>query len=873
MGVCVQRRASPSIVSNMRNPNCSLCPLHGYAKNKCLLVPEPVPCDVMIIAESPTVVDDTNNRVFVGKQLKAIKAKFESEGLSVHCTFAVKCFKPKDVKVSASMRKACRKYMIEELEAVKPKHVIALGATAVYAATGRAHKITEMRGAPFKDPKLPYTVYATVHQAQAAYSEENRITMEQDFTLFIDWIKHGVDNVAKFNPPVKVADSVSALRKLQRLIRESGGKAAADTETTGLFEWAMNGRVRCLQLCWDVKFGGVFIPLDIGKGCYYKEKGPDGREEHVEATFWPNGDYEEGIKILREILLETKLIWHNGKFDRKWLWVWGKKRFGKPILAPNILMDTMHVAFLLNENRSLALKKLITSEFGIPSYDIADKLTKDMDILIPYATRDTVASLMLYEKYNSELNKPGMERLKLLYRKVLRRADKLYTKIELEGCPVSFRRTEMLCKALEKRQKSITQRMVRILDRRGYTVNPQVFASPTKLGKLLFEEMGYLPSPDKTLALTKSGGLSTGEDALLHLKGDKFIDKLFEWRGVSKALSTYALPMNDASVQRGKLSTSYKLAKVVTGRTASGKEGANKSAVGMNMQNIPPTFSIKRCVYEEPVTERDREDPWWIVEVDFSQIELRVAAEYSKDAKLIWAYQNGIDLHTFRAKRILGVTDEEWDAMSPSEQKKARKNAKPCNFGFLYGMSAHKFQQYALLQYGVELSGKDAQRFREIFFDDHEGLPAWYAKQERQAERLGYVEALSGRRRHLPDINLNPESSREAKSKRQEAIRQAINSPVQCFASDLKMMSMIEIDMNLDRRYARMIGEVHDSIVLRVRKSKIHEVVDICLEVMRHPSILDELGIKLTVPIEADAECGPSWGGKKELKEWSLLAS
>src|SRR5690606_7356464 len=109
----------------------------------------------------------------------------------------------------------------------------------------------------------------------------------------------------------------------------------------------------------------------------------------------------------------------------------------------------------------------------------------------------------------------------------------------------------------------------------------------------------------------------------------------------------------------------------VTGRTASGKEGKGKTADGMNLQNIPSTFGIKSCIQPEP--------GWVILECDFSQIELRIAGELSKDEALLWAYSNGIDLHTFRAQTILGITPEEWDQLDDKTKKKARGNAKPVN--------------------------------------------------------------------------------------------------------------------------------------------------------------------------------------------------
>lgn len=813
----------------------------------------------MIVAEQPSVKEDLYGVVFKD-QLAKIKTYFEGEGIKVHCTYAVKCAKMrKEQKLADGCIKTCREaYLRKEIEAVKPKHIIVLGSGALYAVT-RQKGLLAKRGAPLRDPKVPYVVYATLHQAQAAYSEENKVQMWNDLKLFAKWINHGVEEAAQFSPPVMVADTLESLRVLQRKIRKADNVSAVDIETQGLNPFDKTKHVRSIQFCWDTEIGGVFVPLFIEPEAYYTRRCD-------KAVFWRSwDDLKKAVKIIREILLEIKCIWHNGKFDRIWLYEWGRRNFGSPILCPNILMDTMHVAFMLDEVRPVGLKKLLTSEFGIPSYDISNKMTLDMDLLVPYSTRDTVATLMLAEKYSAQLKEPGMEKLRRLYFKVVRRADALYTKMEIEGWPVSLHRAEKIFETLSEEIRGVIVRMHSIMTDAGLEAcDPRAFSSTQKLVPIIFEQFRLMPNPDRSLAYTETGALGTGEGALLHLRGQPFVDALFEYRALTKALSTYVGPMRDAARERGKLTTSYKLAKVVTGRTASGKEGQGKSAVGMNLQNICPDYEIKTIIMPE--------DPdWWILECDFSQIELRVAGELANDKTMKKVYYEGYaggDLHTYRAQRVLGVTPEEWADLDPKKKKKARTTAKPVNFGFLYGMSAHKFREFALAQYGIDFSGTESQTHRADFFEAHDSLPRWYLRQEAQGKRLGYVESLSGRRRHLHNLKLNPDSSREARSKYQDAVRQAINTPVQGFASDLKIMALIEIDGILDPQFAKIIGEVHDSVLMCVHKDHIRAVAEKVLKIMRRPRLLEELGIRFDMPIEAEAECGPSWGEKRGIDEW-----
>ena len=151
-------------------------------------------------------------------------------------------------------------------------------------------------------------------------------------------------------------------------------------------------------------------------------------------------------------------------------------------------------------------------------------------------------------------------------------------------------------------------------------------------------------------------------------------------------------------------------------------------------------------------------------------------------------------------------------------------------------------------------------KVRKSFFADHKGLEAWYKKQENFAKKHGYVENLAGRRRHLPNMLLDPDSSGDARKKYTDSLRNAINMPVQGFGSELKLMSLIEIEAELSPVWGYIIGEIHDSIVLQCRHAYTQQVIEFVINVMRHPKLLDELGIKLTVPLDAEGKSGPSLG-------------
>lgn len=850
----------------MRNGECGLCTL-GYGSKKppksiCLLSEAIKPADIMIVAEQPTLQDDLYAKVFSGRSLSSISNFFIDAGFTVHTTYAIKCVRPsKEIKPETKQIKVCSlDYLTKEIIKVKPKHIITLGANAYYGVMLKKGGASKPTGNRHFEPKVNAFVYPTVHPMQAAYNQQVKLQLWADLKRFASWIGQG-DAVADFEPPVYVVDTLKSLSSLRNKLKLWDGPVAVDTETQGLNPFIPGKHVRSIQFCWDPTVGGVFVPLALEPTCYYTEK------DNL-AVFWDKEPLEEAVNIIRDILSFLWCDWHNGKFDRLWLYNWGAREFDSPILAPYIHMDTLHVAHDINENRVLKLKQLITTDLGFPTYDIDNKLTQDMDELIPYAARDTVATRLLAQKYEDTIADPELKAIRKRYTHIIRPMDSIFTDIELRGWPVSEDMCVQLLALVDEQLDKAKVSMLEFLEDQHIEADESMLTSPDKLAVLLFDKLEYTPATDKRLAFTKTGKRATDKDAIIHLRHKPFVKLLLEFRKHYKVRSTYVLPMLKSARGRGRLTTSYKLHGTVTARTSSGKETMERRTSSddeqaMNLQNLsyvvygPDKLSIRDCIVAR--------EGWKIVEVDFSQIELRIMGEVSKDPLLLHAYQNDLDLHTYRAQRILGITPEEWAKLSPSEQKDKRKRAKAANFGYIYGMEAVPgFKQFALTDYDLELTNQECVETRRGFFDDHAGLPAYYARQERKGVKRGYVESLSGYRRHLPNLRVAVEGSREQRGKYKEAVRMAINTPIQGFASDLKLMSMIEIEKTLDTRYAYLFGEVHDSILAEVRDDKVDYVVKLMLYIMSRPAILDKLGIEFNVPIRAEAKVGTSLGNAKD---------
>jgi DNA polymerase-1 len=259
------------------------------------------------------------------------------------------------------------------------------------------------------------------------------------------------------------------------------------------------------------------------------------------------------------------------------------------------------------------------------------------------------------------------------------------------------------------------------------------------------------------------------------------------------------------------------------------------------MQQVPRDVYIRSIIG----TSKDRR----FIEADFSQVELRIAAMLSRDRALTHAFNSGGDPHTETAAKVLRKAPE-------LITKDERKMAKAVNFGFLYGMGAKKFQVYAKEKYGTEVTMEEAQAYRKAFFEQYSGLPIWHERQRRLVRNTARVQSPIGRVRHLPNIESTDDMVVG------EAEREAINSPVQGFASDLTVLSMVLLSQKLNPKKCRLIGNVHDSIMFESTADYAEQAAVIIKHTMEHLPIKRLFGYQPTVPIEADVTIGTHWGEK-----------
>ena len=346
--------------------------------------------------------------------------------------------------------------------------------------------------------------------------------------------------------------------------------------------------------------------------------------------------------------------------------------------------------------------------------------------------------------------------------------------------------------------------------------------SPKQLQQILYEKMN-LP----VLRKTPTGQPSTAEDVLEQLAESFTLPKLIlDYRSIAKLRSTYAdkLP-TQVNPDTGRVHTSYHQAVAQTGRL---------SSTDPNLQNIPIRTPEGRRIRQAFIAPPGQV----LLAADYSQIELRIMAHLSGDASLIAAFEADRDVHQATAAEVFGVPLSE---VSTDQ----RRSAKAINFGLIYGMSAFGLAR----QLGI--GRNEAQQYVDLYFERYPGVKTYMDRTREGARERGYVETVFGRRLYLPEIR-----SRN-RAMQQYAERSAINAPMQGTAADLIKLAMIAVDRWCEdegRDDARLIMQVHDELVLEVRKDALERVT----EAVRGCMVVAGQGA-LRVPLKVDVGRGTNW--------------
>jgi len=542
------------------------------------------------------------------------------------------------------------------------------------------------------------------------------------------------------------------------------------------------------------------------------------------AAYLPWSISKNQFQEIKKILENPKIkkIGHNLKYD----WAIMKK---EGINVKPLYFDTMIASYLSNtQTRIHNLDQVAFVELGYESQSIEELIGKgkeqinldqvEIEKVGQYSAEDADISFKIYKKLAPKIKS---ENLKELFYNIEMPLVKILGQMEILGIKLDQKFLKNLNSKITKKINLLKSKIHHIA---GKDLN---INSTQQLRKVLFEKLQIDTSEIKR---TKTG-YSTAASELEKMRGKhKIIDLICQYRELTKLKNTYldALPKL-INPKTKRIHTSFNQTITTSGRLSSSDP---------NLQNIPIKTDLGNEIRKAFIADKNS----LILSADYSQIELRLAAHFSKDEKMIQAFKNNEDIHSTTASEIFSKS-------ITKITKKERRIAKTVNFGILYGISAYGLSQ------SLRISREEASQIIDIYFLKFPRIKTYCDSIIEQARNDNYISTLFNHKRYLPEINSGMVNMKNA------AERMAINHPIQGTASEIVKLAMIKIDQeNLaNSKESKLLLQVHDELVFEIKKNKINDLAPKIKKAM-------ESFQKFKVPLVVDLEIGKNWGNLKKIK-------
>ncbi len=817
----------------------------GGCKNPFLSYRGPKEPRILVIGDAPQYQDDKVGKLFSSANGRYFRQLLEGLGVDLHkvgYTNVVSCYwdeppKSLHIKSCAGVLTKTLKETASSVELVillgkLPIQVI-LNKTGVAQLHGKIHKIQDVYFLPLfsaekiaKDSKTREKAIVDIRKALSL--------LDMDIDTLLDW------------------EMVDAAR-LEEIMSEMlhTRKLTFDTETTSLDVTDSQQYLIGIGFCWDGhNHKGLFVPL-----------------EHPELRITVE-EYQKRVELLKEIFRhKVKKEAYNTIFDMKWVSV------GLDIPVhdiKNIVSDPFHEHHFIDETAKYpALSDLVAKYLpDMLGYDSEIDVFKvkyginfalfPLEAIAKYCVGDCVATWRLPVEHFDEILQ--RERSYDLYRDVLIPSLPVYAEMNLHGVRLDLEYGAKLEKIFEKKIEQLEKEIEELpickmwKEQKGSSLNTN---SPVQLMELLYDIVGM---PEQTKRVKKDGRneyhRTSEADALETLskmreikyrEGVKLCSKIVSHRKFSKFAGTYVYPRVNWYGADGLVHTEYNPSGTVTGRAASSKP---------NLQNLPKKESsekteLTRWLKKHPIRKMfiSKFEDGYLVESDYSQLELRIMAALSGDKVMVGTYLDGLndgDIHKARARIMFPNFDNE----SPEEQERLRYIAKTNNFSSTYSLN-------------------------EEFLAAYPGLKIYVDKVIALALTTGYVCSIFERRRRLPNLLIKaPKKLRRGMSpeekdnywKKHGAIKQAVNHGIQGPSHEILEMAMVRVNNALREAglRAHLILEVHDSLVVDSPAEERFQVAVILKREME--AVADDLEW-MTVPLLTEVKIGRNW---HDMEEWEV---
>ena len=621
---------------------------------------------------------------------------------------------------------------------------------------------------------------------------------------FINALPEKKSEEKKLNKNYHLISSADELDNLKIAIKQKG-LCAIDTETNSLN-------------IEDAELVGVSIAINEDSAHYIPVNHKDlkdnkkVKDQIKEATL---------IKFLKLICNDKSIlkIGHNIKYDLRIL--------DKYDVKCNSIADTMllsyaidngvtkhnmdDLAYLHLNHSNIKFKELVGSGKKEITFDYVE-----INKALEYAAEDALITLKLYNFLDKKVK---TQKNNFVYNEIDLPLVNTLAQIEKNGIKINTNYLNELSKEFEKESLILENKIFKLA---GKEFN---IGSPKQLGEILFIELNI--SGGKK---TKSGTFSTDVSTLSNLsdQGYEIASLILEWRELTKLKSTYTDSLQkQATKHQSRVHTSYGIANTLTGRLSSNDP---------NLQNIPIRTANGRKIRKAFISEANK----ILMSFDYSQIELRLAAEISGDKNFIEAFKNNEDIHSSTASQIFGVDSTKLDP-------EMRRKAKAINFGILYGISPYGLAKQ------LSVTNSEAKIYIENYFKKYPNIKEYMDTQIEFARTNLYVETMFGRRCNLKNINDKNFAVRGF------AERQAINAPIQGTAADIIKLAMIEFDkiIHSEQLKAKMLLQVHDELIFEIDEADKNSSVEKIKFVMENVHLQFK---DFQVPLLVDYGFGNNWG-------------
>lgn len=800
--------------------NCNGCPFDGTSKK----IPDILSLNnnkrILIIGEAPHTEEIEKGKPFVGASGLLLNRLLTFVGLSredVSIGNVIKCFKPDNTPASviASVLKFCRPHIEQTIIQTKPELIIVLGKVAYQSLFGKRDAINNHIGKFYNLPEFDTVAFITVHPSYVL-----RGGCHQDFP-FIDESLMSYRERLMFNS-FKLLKEYLTDGHVSSLLQKAVYRKLSDKDLLTLVESAKRF---AYDIEWHPETGQI---LGIS---FANDKGMIG--------FYNNMN----LHTLKYVFSKdtTKIVANRSADESK------LREIGITIKGKT--HDVFLLAHLLDENMpNIKLSELSRIYLNIPLDDkksTREKITTlSEQELIEYGCRDSDITLKLFNVLAPRLKKD--EKLLRYYGRFIMPISEMLSEMSSYSFKIDTKKLKENDAIMRSELSRIHNELISELPdrlKKKYSDNLSLTRSAL-IRDFLFTKAGLNFKPIKFTQKTNEPTVSI--DHIKHFD-HPWIAKYLEYNKLETLHSRYILPLYKILDNDGRIKIQTFLYRTVSGRVVSNPP----------IQTIP-----QRGKYVDLIRELYTvEDGYLMGARDLSQSEVRIMAWQANEKNMLNVFRNKGDIHKFVASSILRIPESE-------VTKEDRQKAKSFVFGFLYGMQAESFVEYALDEYGIKYSLEEAVEFRERFFNLFPSILGYHNAIKMFLRKHGYVRSPLGRIRRLPSIRSM------SYSEKLKAERQAINFPIQSFSSDIGLIAMylfwLETKKDPRLRNVKLMWFIHDAIFFQAPENVMDyamKKLKSCMEYKTYDYVRNHFKFNINYPIASEGKIGKSWASLNEIKD------